>query len=204
VDIASNKVQIYFDGAWVEKTQGDGHDQVSYTFAALDSSGHKTQGGDNLGEYNDRGNDPGQEVRKIDPLVQFNQASGQSAVGVFSIYGTSNGIDWGGIVHGLQIAVSVGTTIAGWFGDIVASSNSDAYNHFVNDTVKLCKPTTGYVGSVRINIFTGSDGHTTWSVSPIDNSFENTGLNPDGSWTVKLKSPTEDGKYWPKLGVKAS
>jgi hypothetical protein len=187
----------------VEKTQGDGHDQVSYAFAALDSSGHKVQSADNLGDYNDKHGPSQQEVRKVDQLVQFSQDPGQSAVGVFAIYGTANGIDWGQIVKDVQIAVSVITTIAGLFSDIVSSSKAATYNHFVTDTVNSFKATKGYIGSVRIDLFGESNGHTTWSVSPIDNSFENTGLNPDGSWTIKLKSPTEDGKYWPKLGVKA-
>jgi hypothetical protein len=129
-----------------------------------------------------------------------------SAVGVFAIYGTANGIDWNKIISDVQTAVSVITAIGEVFGDIVGVGTAETYAQFVNKCVNQFSSgdPNGYIGSVRIDTFGGDNGNTTWTVSAIDNCYENTGLNPAGSWTVKLKSPRQDGQYWPKLGVKAT
>jgi len=210
---ANHAVVIYFDGAWCQKTAGQGTDTVSVAanetvyppsgfFDPNDSKDSLTVT-ILLGTYNDRGGGSHQEMRKTG-LIGYTFAPGQSADVVVAMYGSSNG---GFFAHLANALKSTGPTIVGAvvavYGSppagVLVKAVSEKTVAGVSDAFRSADPGT-YVGDISIHIQDDQNDHVSVAMAPNTNAKDRHHVNPPmNSESFQLNGPRAE--YWPKLAV---
>ena len=206
---AQKIVTIFMDGAWCQKTTGQGTDNVSVA-AAVDKI---PQSGDwdpaniktytyNVGTYNDHGGPGNQEMRKLN-LARFVLQPGDSAEVVVAMYGDSNG---GFFAHIGGVFKALGPDIAGVVAAVYGSPALGAAVKVGSDKVvgavsKAFKSADSgnYVGDAKIQVFNDDKNKITYTIAPNTNASD-MGINPAGSRSIALNGPR--AQYWIKLAVK--
>jgi hypothetical protein len=210
---AKHPVEIYFDGAWCQRTAGQGTDTVSVAtnatiypangfFDPNDTQNSHTVNTP-LGTYNDRGGSARQEMKHTS-LMGFVLEQGQSADVVVAMYGNSNGgfLDHlGGALKGAAptiigaVVTAYGSPVAGAAVKVVSDKTISA----VSSAFQSADPGS-YVGDIKIHIENDQNDHVTFTMLPNTHANDRHHVNPPrNSESFQLNGPRAE--YWPKLIV---